>query len=154
MSNTKLTGLDWRILELLQQDGRMTISEMAKHLGRSRSNVAKHLDDLYDSGVLSGIAPRINTEKLGFGINAYVRLQASSSNHKKIINSITSLAEVAECHILAGSDLVLIRLIARNMTHLNEMVEMFTKFGTTQTDIIFATTKNQLQLNARLRERT
>ena len=154
MSNVKLTGLDWRILELLQQDGRMSISEMAKQLGRSRSNVSKHLDDLHDSGVLIGTAPRINTEILGFGINAYVRLEASSSDHQKIINSITNLAEVAECHILADSDLVLIRLIARNTAHLKEMVKMFTKFGTTQTDIIFATTKSQLQLNDRLRKQT
>lgn len=149
-----MTGLDWQILELLQQDGRMTISAMAKRLGRSRSNVSKHLDDLNDSGVLDGLAPRINTEKLGFGINAYVRLQASSAHHQKIIKSITSLPEVAECHILAGADLVLIRLVARNMAHLKELVEFLTKLGATQTDIVFATTKNQLQLNARLRERT
>jgi len=138
----------------LQQDGRMTISAMAKQLGRSRSNVSKHLDDLDDSGVLDGVAPRINSEKLGFGINAYVRLQASSANHHKIIKSITSLPEVAECHILAGADLVLIRLVARNMAHLKELVEFLTKLGATQTDIVFATTKNQLQLNPRLRERT
>lgn len=149
-----MTGLDWQILELLQQDGRMTISAMAKRLGRSRSNVSKHLDDLNDSGVLDSLAPRINTEKLGFGINAYVRLQASSAHHQKIIKSITSLPEVAECHILAGADLVLIRLVARNMAHLKELVEFLTKLGATQTDIVFATTKNQLQLNARLRERT
>ncbi len=130
----------------------MTISELAKRLSRSRSSIAEHLDKLREIGVVSGISARIEEEKLGFGISALVRLQADSSRHREIINTITNIPEVAECHVLTGAELLIIRMVARNMPHLRELVDGLTRFGATQTDVIFSTVKNQLKVDAKLRK--
>ncbi len=130
----------------------MSISELASRLGRSRSNISEHLEKLQDAGVLSAISAQVDEQKLGFGISAFIRLQAVSSRHRQIVNVVTGLAEVAECHVLAGAELLIIRVVARDMPHLRELVDGLTKFGATRTDIIFATVKQQLQLDDALRQ--
>ena len=151
MSNSSITGLDWQILELLQKDGRMTVSDIASQLNRSRSNITERIEKLRESSVLSGVQAVVDNEKLGFGIKAFVRLTAESLKHREIIAEIINKPEVVECHVLTGSELVIIQLVAKNMTHLRETVDSFTQYGSTQTDIVFATVKDGIQINQQLR---
>ncbi len=147
MSKPSLDGFDWQLLELLQQQGRMTISEMAKQLSRSRSSISERLEKLQDMGVISGVVVQVDEQKLGFGISAFVRLQADSSRHREIIGTITQLPEVAECHVLTGDQLLIFRVVARDMPHLRELVDGFTQYGATSTDVIFSTVKERLVIN-------
>ena len=149
-----LNGLDWQILGLLRDDGRMTISQLAKKLNRSRSTISEHVEKLKDSGVLQGVSAVLDEEKLGFGLSAFVRLQAGSANHRQIVNEIADMPEVSECHVLAGTDLLLLRVVARDMAHLRDLVDGFTRFGSTQTDVIFSTVKQQLRVNSDLYRKT
>ena len=151
MSNSSISGLDWQILELLQKDGRMTVSDIASKLNRSRSSITEHIDKLRECGVLSGIHAVIDCEKLGFGIKAFVRLNAESLKHREIITAIINKPEVVECHVLTGSQLAIIQLVTKNMTHLREIVDSFTQYGSTQTDIVFATVKDGIQIDQKLR---
>ena len=151
MSNSSISGLDWQILELLQKDGRMTVSDIASKLNRSRSSITEHIDKLRECGVLSGIHAVIDCEKLGFGIKAFVRLNAESLKHREIITAIIKKPEVVECHVLTGSQLAIIQLVTKNMTHLREIVDSFTQYGSTQTDIVFATVKDGIQIDQKLR---
>lgn len=146
------SGLDWQILELLQSNGRVTVSEIAKQLDRSRSNIAERLERLHETGIIHKITADIDTEKLGFGIKAFVRLKASSHHHRKTINAITKLPEVSECHVLTGAELLLIQVIAKDMPHLRDLVDRLTQYGSTQTDIVFATVKNQIVVDVKLRK--
>ena len=151
MSTSSISGLDWQILELLQKDGRMTVSDIASQLNRSRSSITEHIENLRECGVLTGIHAVIDCEKLGFGIKAFVRLNADSLKHREIITAIISKPEVVECHVLTGSQLVIIQLAAKNMTHLRDTVDSFTQFGSTQTDIVFATVKDGIKIDQTLR---
>jgi len=152
MSYLNLTGLDWQLLQLLQENGRMTVSEISTRLGRSRSNVSEHLKKLLDSGVLSAISTRLNEEKLGFGLSAFVRLKATSFRHREIVNAVVEMPEVAECHVLTGSELLIIRIVARDMPHLRDLVDGLTQYGSTHTDVIFSTVKDGLKVNHSLRK--
>ena len=154
MLNSSLTGFDWQLLEFLQGNGRITISELSKRLGRSRGTISEHLEKLQDNGILSGFSIDIDEEKMGFGVSAFVRVQAASNKHRQIINKLNDMPEVAECHVLTGADLVIVRLVARNMPHLRDLVDRLTQYGSTQTDVIFSTTKNKLKINKELRAST
>ncbi|GJM08857.1 MAG: transcriptional regulator [Lysobacteraceae bacterium] len=147
MTNAPLTGFDWQLLQLLQQDGRASISELAKQLGRSRSTVTEQIQRLRDMGVITGVAATLNEEKLGFGISAFVRLSAGSSRHRQIVSAVCEIPEVAECHVLTGSELLMIRLVAKDMAHLRSLVDTLTQYGSTHTDVIFSTVKSELKID-------
>lgn len=151
MVNQSIDGQDWQLLMLLQHDGRMSISDIAKQLGRSRSNISERIEKLKDSGILQNISADINEEKLGFGISAFVRIQAGSNKHRKIVNALCDIAEVAECHVLTGAELVIVRVVAKNMPHLRLIVDGMTCYGETQTDVIFSSVKRKLVIEQSLK---
>ena len=148
---SKLSGLDWQLLEILNRDARSGISAIASKLRRSRSTITEHLKSLQDRSVVIGFGARVNEERLGVGISAFVRLQADSTQHRKIVNLLTEIPEVAECHVLTGNDLVMMRVVARDMPHLRTLVDGFTEWGATTTDVIFSSVKPGLEINPALR---
>jgi Lrp/AsnC family transcriptional regulator, leucine-responsive regulatory protein len=152
MTNYSMTSLDWKILEKLQQDGRTSVSELAKSLSRSRSNITEHIEQLLSHGVLKQFSITIDPEKLGFGVSAFVRLEASSKQHRQIINHVSELPEVAECHVMTGSELLVMRVICKDMPHLRSLVDSLTQFGATQTDVIFATVKSEIKIDEKLQQ--
>lgn len=148
----KLSGLDWQLLQALSVNARSSVSDLAEQFGRSRSTIHEHLRSLQERGVISHYAARLDEERLGVGISAFVRLQAHSSQHRKIVNTLTEIPEVAECHVLTGDDLVMMRVVARDMPHLRSLVDSFTEWGATTTDVIFSTVKHELKVNRSLRQ--
>lgn len=154
MKRPVLSSLDWQLLELLQQDGRITISEIATRLKRSRSNITERMLRLQDSGVLRQVTVAVDKEKLGFALSAFVRLDAPSQKHPEILALIATLPEVSECHILAGEDLLMLRIHARDMTHMRGVVEQFSDYGSTATSVIFSTVKDDMLYNSDLMDLT
>ncbi len=150
MPNHSLSKLDWAILELLQQDGRNSVSTIAKQLNRSRSNISEHIAELLSNGVLKRFSICIDPEKLGFGVSAFIRLEASSKQHRRIVEQVIAFPEVVECHVMTGSELLVMRVTCVDMAHLRERVDSLTQFGATQTDVIFATVKNELKIDGQL----
>jgi Lrp/AsnC family transcriptional regulator, leucine-responsive regulatory protein len=152
MSRPPLTGLDWQILELMNSDGRISISDIANQLNRSRSSISEHIDQMRSQGIIKGSSTTLDAEKMGFGLKAFVRLSAPSSEHRTVIKTIIDLPEVQECHVLTGAELVIIQIVARDMPHLRGLVDGLTQFGSTQTDIVFATVKDKWHVSQKLRE--
>lgn len=152
MKNT-LTGLDWQIMEQLQLDARLSVTELAQKLNRSRSSISDHMKKLQSLGVIATFSTQADEEKLGVGITAFVRLQADSSHHRRIVETVDQIPEVAECHVLTGNDLLMMRVVARDMPHLRDLVDGFTSFGATTTDVIFSTVKSQLKISPALRDK-
>src|SRR5699024_12814737 len=70
----KMDGIDRRILELLQEDGRMTIIELSKQLNLSRPSVNERIRKLEDNGVIEGFTARISSEALGKNISAFIQI--------------------------------------------------------------------------------
>lgn len=147
-----VNDLDWRLLEAIEKDGRRTVSDLAADLGVSRSTVSEHLEQLKSTGVLRGFGADVDVERLGFGVSAFVRMTASSSQHRRVVAAVEDMPEVAECHVLTGRDLLMLRIIARDIAHLRSVVDGLTRYGDTQTDIVFATTRDRVSINARLRD--
>lgn len=147
----KLTGLDWQLLRELASHARQNVQNLATNLGRSRSTITEHIKTLQDRSVITGFTIRVDEESLGVGISAFVRLHADSSQHRKIVESVGSIPEVAECHVLTGNDLLMMRVVARDMPHLRSIVDGFTQWGATTTDVIFSTVKSSLEFSPGLR---
>ncbi|MBV1907911.1 MAG: Lrp/AsnC family transcriptional regulator [Kangiellaceae bacterium] len=152
MSKAPLTDLDWKIIEKLQTDGRTAISQLASQLNRSRSNITEHIEKLQEVGILKCFSIEVDLEKMGFGISAFVKLEASSKSHREIVAAMDETPAVVECHVLTGAKLLLMRVIAKDMPHLRKIVDSFTQYGSTETDVIFATTKTTLKVDNRLRK--
>ena len=85
-----LSPLDKRILQILYQDARQPISEIAQKLEEPSSTIRGRLKRLETSGVISGYLPILDPKKLGFDLTAVVLLRRDSGGH---INDVIPLLE-------------------------------------------------------------
>ena len=67
-----MDAVDWKILAELQQDGRLTVTELAERVGLSLSPCHRRLRALEHSGAISGYHAHLNTNALGLTFEALV----------------------------------------------------------------------------------
>lgn len=100
-----LDDLDARILNVLQDDGRMPLADLAVEVASSRSAVWRRLQKLEADGVIKGHTVLLDPEKAGLGVMviAQVKMQAHSRDSlPHFIEKVRNFKEVIECHTLMG----------------------------------------------------
>ncbi|MCF2134621.1 MULTISPECIES: AsnC family transcriptional regulator [Mycetohabitans] len=74
--NVKLDQYDFRILELLQQDARISHAEVGRRVHLSQPAVSERIRRLEASGVIAGYRTQVDPVKLGYAICAMIRMRA------------------------------------------------------------------------------
>jgi DNA-binding Lrp family transcriptional regulator len=106
ISNTELDEIDCRILDALQQQGRISILDLAERVGLSPTPCARRVKRLEDIGVIEGYMAVLNPKSLGIGLDVFVNVRLRSSTRKEIDNfeqAIQGMPEVVECYLVTGS---------------------------------------------------
>ncbi|HEY4063384.1 MAG TPA: Lrp/AsnC family transcriptional regulator [Puia sp.] len=119
VSSSSLDAIDIRILNLLQEDGRLSVRELAKRAGLSPTPVHERLKRLEASGVIDHYAAVINTGKIGQLIIFFVNIVLKEHSTRlggEFIRQITSFPEVVEFHVIGGEHDFMIKVIVPDMT--------------------------------------
>ncbi|KWX01013.1 putative transcriptional regulatory protein [Carbonactinospora thermoautotrophica] len=135
-----LDATDWRILAELQADARITFSELGRRVSLTPPAVAERVRRLEQRGITEGYRARLNLEKLGLPILAFVTIKYSGSDHREHVQRLAECPEVLECHHVTGSDCFIAKVCARSMSHLEEVVAGIARIGTTTTTIAYSCT--------------
>lgn len=95
---------DLRILNALQQNGRLSNVELAERVALSPSPCLRRLKQLEDSGVIERYSAQLSPNKIGLGLQAYIRVTLAKN---KEIRSAFELAvrdweEVLSCFAMTG----------------------------------------------------
>lgn len=118
--------IDHKILRVLQEDGRVTMSELSEKVGLSPTPCARRVAALEDQGVIEGYGARINPDKLGLAVTIFVEVeleQQSSQALQAFEAAIRPFEQVMECHLMTGTRDVLLRVVARDLTHFDRFLE-------------------------------
>ena len=101
----ELDTIDLRILDLLQQQGRLTMTELGESVGLSTSPCSQRGRRLEQLGGGSGYYARINPQALGRSLLVFVEItltEKSEQIFKKVRDALAHIPEVQECHLIAG----------------------------------------------------
>lgn len=102
---TELDRADRKILDELQRDGRLTMTELAARIGLSTSPCAERVRRLERAGVILGYHARVNPEALGRPLLVFVELTLSSKSadvFEKMRRELLAEPRVLECHLVSG----------------------------------------------------
>src|ERR1051325_8420502 len=100
-----INSIDYKLIDLLQKNARMTQSEMAAAVGLSKPAVAERLPKLEQEGVINGYVARINGRELGKDITAFIGVGIEHPKHNaRFEKKIQEMPDVLECHHVTGSD--------------------------------------------------
>ena len=106
MQMTELDRIDRKILDILQRQGRISMTELAEQVGLSTSPCSQRVKRLEAQGVITGYHARVNPAALGRSLLVFVEItlaQKSEQIFKKVRDELQNMPEVLECHLISGS---------------------------------------------------
>ncbi|MGB6604718.1 MAG: Lrp/AsnC family transcriptional regulator [Steroidobacteraceae bacterium] len=124
------------LLELLRDDPRVSISELARRVGMSAPAVRERVQRLEDSGVIRAYCLEIDPRALGYPIAAFVRIRPMPGKLPRIAELARSMPEVTECHRITGEDCFILKVHLEALDRLDEVLDRFLQLGQTTTSLI------------------
>ena len=118
MPSTPLDSIDLRILATLQSDGRVTNLELAERIGLSASPCLRRVRQLEEGGFIEGYGARLNREKIGLGVVAFVRVNIERHNDtdtNAFMREVSKLPEVIACYITSGESDFLLHVVVKDL---------------------------------------
>ena len=116
---------DRRILEVLSRDGRISLTELARRVGLSKTPVQARLKRLEKTGVILGYAPRIDPVRLGLPHVAFVEVKLADTREaalRAFNDAVSAIPEIEECHMIAGAFDYLLKVRTRDMVGYREIL--------------------------------
>ncbi|MEU5029349.1 Lrp/AsnC family transcriptional regulator [Streptomyces milbemycinicus] len=138
MTAISLDAIDWRILDVLQRDGRTSFTDLARVVSMSASAVTERVRRLEEAGVISGYAAVVDPDSVGLTIMAFVRLRYPNSNYKPFHDLVKAMPEILEAHHVTGDDCFVIKVAARSMRHLEEVSGRIGGLGSVTTSVVYS----------------
>ena len=119
-----IDALDARLITLLTEQPRIGVLEASRALGVARGTVQARLDRLVDRGVVRSLAPRVDPAALGFPVTAFCTLEIRQGRgHDPVVAHLAAIPEVLEAHTITGSGDLWFRVVARDNTDLQRVID-------------------------------
>src|SRR5216684_7997852 len=124
-----LDAIDRRILSELQADGRITNVELARRAGISAPPCLRRVRRLEEAGIIRGYHADSDPQRLGWEI-IFFAIVGLESQKETVLSAFEKLvagwSEVRECHMIRGGGDFLLRLVARDTAHENQLTNRLT----------------------------
>jgi Lrp/AsnC family transcriptional regulator, leucine-responsive regulatory protein len=129
----------WRILHALQENARISFSELGQRVGLSAPAVAERVRRLEDAGLIKGYHAEIDTAKVGYPITAIIRMGSMGGRCSRMTASAEQIPEVLECYRITGSDSLVMKVMASTVEHLEAIIDRLSEYGEVTTSIVLST---------------
>jgi Lrp/AsnC family transcriptional regulator, regulator for asnA, asnC and gidA len=117
----KLDDKDKRILNLLQENSRLSYTEIANELDSSEATVRYRVKKLVDAGVISKFTVLLDPRKIGYPTTGILMVKISPEQFEEAAKKISNLFETRHVLQSTGDYDVVAVVKARNLEHLNEV---------------------------------
>ena len=119
----KLDGIDKKILQMLMENSRRPILEIAKNIGISGAAIHQRLRKLEKNNLIIGSSIKVNTKILGYTTMAFIGIFLDrATNNKTVVNQLREIKEILECHYTTGDWSILAKLICKDNEDLMEIL--------------------------------
>jgi len=122
----EIDATDKRLLKLLQNDARMSITELAERVNLSATPCTRRLKRLEDAGIITGYHTQTDAEKLGYPLAVFIAISMdkhTAERFSQFEQKIQSFDEVVSCSIVTGrTEDYLIKVRVRDMAHYEEFL--------------------------------
>jgi Lrp/AsnC family leucine-responsive transcriptional regulator len=120
-----LDAVDRQILEILQKDGRITMTDLAVQIGLSATPCTERVRRLERDGIISGYHARVNPHSLGQSILVFIEVRLAAKSREiltKVRESFDEIADIMECHLVSGDFDYLLKARLGAMSEYNELL--------------------------------
>jgi DNA-binding Lrp family transcriptional regulator len=123
-----LDSSDIKILEALQTDGRVPLTQLSDQLGIPHATIRDRIRKLENAGVIERYAAVINPAKVGFLVTCFVELTLDHQiETSRTLAALMNIEEVVTVHLLTGATDALVQIWAKDLEHLRQI--LYDKFA-------------------------
>ena len=142
-----LDSIDAKILEVLQENARVSISELSKKINLSLSAVSERLKKLESSGVIEQYTTILDHKAMDRDLRAMMMVSVDGSiNREELRKLVNESEEILECYFIAGAWDYIMKIATKDTESLAELVKKVKSIKgvkTTETDIFLEQFKQQ-----------
>jgi len=138
-NNKLLDETGWQLLEALQENARLSYSELGQRIGLSSPAVAERIRRMEDAGIITGYHAEINLAAVGMPVLGMIRLvSAPGQNCGVTAREVSKIPDIVECYRVTGSDSVVAVVAARSVDHLEKIIDGISQYGSPTTSLILS----------------
>lgn len=137
-SQAGLDEIDRGILEELQANGRITYTELGRRVALTAPAVAERVRRLEEAGVITGFRAQLDPSVVGYSITAFVRWTAAGPDCAHLGEVAKDIPEIVECHRITGETSYILKIVARDVQHLETLIDRLMPWGSTITSVVLS----------------
>ncbi|EIM75916.1 AsnC family transcriptional regulator [Nitratireductor aquibiodomus RA22] len=131
-----LDNLDLMLLRALCRDARLSWRELASLTGVSAPTVRDRVRRLQDMGVIQGFVAELSAKALGYTLEAIVRFKPFPGKVHLLSEMIVMTDRIVQCDKVTGEDAFVARILLKDISELDEVLEAFSAHASTQTSVV------------------
>jgi Lrp/AsnC family leucine-responsive transcriptional regulator len=132
----KLDPTDVAIIEILQEDGRIGISELGRRVGLSQPATSERVKRLEERGIIAGYRAVIDPAALGLGTMAVIRLRTTHEHIQACLKKFAEMPQVLEVLRVTGEDCFLVKVVVPSPPDLESIVDAIGRYGAVTTNVV------------------
>ena len=113
--------------------------DAAASLGVSQPTVAERMRRMEERGIVRGAMLRLDHAKLGYPIEAFVRIVATPQVQYRLEEVAQRIPQVVEMARVTGEDCLVVRAVLRSVGELSEVIGQLSQYGASNTSIVLGT---------------
>lgn len=133
-----LDDLDRRIVEILVDDARISLKELAARVNLSSPSTSERLRRLEERGVIRAFTVDVDPAALGYTLQAIVRIKPLPGRLHQVQKLVEEIPEFTECDKVTGDDCFIARLHIRSISDLDHILDKITDKAETSSAIVKA----------------
>jgi len=114
----KLDKIDYKIIEILQKDGRITNQELARQVDLAPSSCLQRLRHLEEDGIIDGYHARVNLHSVCRFVTCIAGVNLKNHTYKEFLafkDVVNSIPEIVEYYTVSGESDFILKIICRDM---------------------------------------
>lgn len=122
----ELDSIDWRILDVLQEDASLSIQAIGDRVGLSTNPCWRRIRRLEEAGVIARRVALLDPVLVGLPTTVFVTIRTTRHDPEWLAafaDGIAAIPEITECHRMAGEVDYLLKLSVRNIAHYDRIYQ-------------------------------
>jgi len=118
VANIKLDAVDRRLLNALQENGRIPVTDLAQMVGLTTSPCLRRLKILEQAGIIRGYAALVDQTKVGLPVSVFISVKLEMQREEALERfeaTMRDCPEVVECYLMTGPRDYLLRVVAKDL---------------------------------------
>ncbi len=121
----KIDQIDKQILEILQENAKITNAQLSKDINLSPAPTLERVKKLENAGYIKSYHARLDGQKLGLGVATFVSIKLNKHNkesNENFVKQIRAIDEIVECHYVTGSSDYVLKVVSKDIDSYQSLI--------------------------------